>query len=57
MKAKELIEVLRKFPSETEISISIDISTGEHDAHQRVFVSEFLEWQEPDTLLFSGSQN
>ena len=58
MKTHELAKILLKRPN-GELTISIDISTGEHDAFDRAQGDECTGWQEDtnpeDTvLLFNG---
>ena len=60
MTAKELRRILTVLDDDTIISISIDISTGEHDAHDRAFGHEYLGPNEDGVgvvLLFKGELN
>lgn len=64
IKVKDLISELLKMNPEAEIDISVDVSVDEATSDRRVFVTEYLGWQEEDyntrfgsrlnTLLFSG---
>lgn len=67
IKVKDLITDLLKMNPEAEIDISVDVSIDEATSDRRVFVTEYLGWQEEDyrehsdsmlnTLLFSGYNN
>lgn len=56
-------EILRCEDIDLELTISVDISTGENDAGRRVFTAEFFEVNDTRSisneivLLFSGSIN
>ena len=57
MTVKDLHKVLNNLTPETEINISIDISTGEKDSFKRAFSTEYLEYIDDGTLIFSGYVN
>ena len=57
MLVKDWITLLEKIPPQTEIKISVDISTDEDNFDLRVFATELLGYQEPDTILLSGVTN
>ena len=61
MKAKKLIELLRDVPDDSDVSISIDISTGDEDFDSRAFADDILGTQgENDhsvTILATGYLN
>jgi uncharacterized protein (UPF0303 family) len=46
MKVEELINSLRHMRSDANISVSIDISTGEEDADNRVFSEDIIGVQQ-----------
>ncbi len=64
MKIKELKKVIDEIYSncpEAELTLSVDVSTGEKDAFQRVYVDEIMEWafhgEKDISLYFKGEKN
>ncbi len=57
----QLIYILRQFPSDRWVEISVDVSTGQDDFDRRAFGEGFFEISDRDanpiTLCFKGDLN
>lgn len=61
MKKVHLLAIIASLPDDADIDISVDVSTNEDTACDRVFVDEIFSWQHNQrnsyTILASGTRN
>lgn len=61
MNKAQLLRIINSLPDNADIEISVDVSTSEKDAFDRVFVHEMSDWQHNGrnhyTILATGKKN
>lgn len=61
MNKASLLRIINALPDNADIEISVDISTNENNAYDRVFAHEVFAWQHNGknsyTILATGSKN